>query len=337
MINLFFRMVNKIDFYVRLWFCAVTISHADIVLMGTSAQNNLGDHAISVTELDWLRSSIPNKRVVEIPKELFYKKRDFWKLKIRKEATIVITGGGFLGDLWMTEERMVRAIICDYKDNKIVIMPQTIFFESEIEKAVTAKVYRSAAELYINTRDKKSYEYIKHEWPDINVFLAPDMVLSLSARLSDRRRKNDVLLCLREDKENCLDEKEIAFIKKSIIEMGLNVCNISTVEKHIVPIFLRKNAIEAKLKKFSSAKLVVTNRLHAMIFSYITKTPCIAIDNISNKVSGVYAWIEGVPHIKLVKDIDEITGLMKVLLESREEVNTIDLKNYYSCILEQIK
>ena len=46
------------------------------------------------------------------------------------------------------------------------------------------------------------------------------------------------------------------------------------------------------LNKISNTRLIVTDRLHAMLFAAITGTRCIAFDNKSNKVKGAYNWIK---------------------------------------------
>ena len=54
---------------------------------------------------------------------------------------------------------------------------------------------------------------------------------------------------------------------------------------------------------FKKSKVVVTDRLHGMIFCAITKTPCVAIDNSNHKISGVYdAWLKDIGYIKMIKD-----------------------------------
>ena len=49
----------------------------------------------------------------------------------------------------------------------------------------------------------------------------------------------------------------------------------------------------------------VTDRLHGMIFSVVTGTPCIALDNVSGKVRGVHAWIEDLPTLRFAHDLGE--------------------------------
>ena len=60
--------------------------------------------------------------------------------------------------------------------------------------------------------------------------------------------------------------------------------------------------MHAFLKKLSGARFVVTDRLHGMLFCAVTGPPCIALDNVSRKVSGGYAWLSHLPYIRLCAD-----------------------------------
>ncbi|WP_423202829.1 polysaccharide pyruvyl transferase family protein [Morganella morganii] len=55
--------------------------------------------------------------------------------------------------------------------------------------------------------------------------------------------------------------------------------------------------------KFSNSKLVVTDRLHGMIFAFITNTPCLVIRNSNHKIEETYKnWISNFNYIKLIND-----------------------------------
>src|SRR5699024_1734022 len=84
---------------------------------------------------------------------------------------------------------------------------------------------------------------------------------------------------------------------------------------------IRKKYLERKFKEFSTSKLVVTDRLHGMIFSLITGTPCIAFDNISKKVSGVYEWFKDTGYIICITEenkylLDDPEKLINQLVEN---------------------
>ena len=39
-----------------------------------------------------------------------------------------------------------------------------------------------------------------------------------------------------------------------------------------------------------------------MIFAYLTKTPCLVLENKSYKIRGVYEWLKDIDYIKLTND-----------------------------------
>ena len=61
-----------------------------------------------------------------------------------------------------------------------------------------------------------------------------------------------------------------------------------------------------KITEFSKYKVVVTDRLHGMIFSLLSKTPCIVFDNKTKKVSESLKWINRINSVLLVQsEVDE--------------------------------
>lgn len=79
------------------------------------------------------------------------------------------------------------------------------------------------------------------------------------------------------------------------------------------------------------AQLVITDRLHAMIFAAITETPCIAMDNKSKKVKGVYEWIRDLPYVQYADDISTACELIQDMLHLKE------CKNTYSFPTEKVE
>ncbi len=92
------------------------------------------------------------------------------------------------------------------------------------------------------------------------------------------------------------------------------MAHTSTLVPETVSKKSREKTLQSKLNEFGSAKIVICDRLHAMIFAAITKTPCIAFDNVSKKVSGVYKWIEGLDYVKCVNNLDEAKLWLPTLL-----------------------
>lgn len=108
---------------------------------------------------------------------------------------------------------------------------------------------------------------------------------------------------------------QLETLKRRLNESGLNVTESSTVITDAVWKFQRKKVLQKKWNEFSSVQLVVTDRLHGMVFSAITGTPCIALDNISHKVYGAYQWLSYLPYLRFCSSIDEVEDAAKELLK----------------------
>lgn len=82
----------------------------------------------------------------------------------------------------------------------------------------------------------------------------------------------------------------------------------------------RRECVRMKMQKFMNAKLVVTDRLHGMLFAAITGTPCIVFSNYNQKVSGTYEWIKTLPYVRYVNSVEEMAKELEVLLKIGENV-----------------
>ena len=88
----------------------------------------------------------------------------------------------------------------------------------------------------------------------------------------------------------------------------------------------RDKIFNEMMDTFRSAQCVITNRLHGMIFSLLTKTPCIALDNLTKKVSSTYnTWLKDIPYI-YYSDDKEITCMD--LYKKMREMTKMETDNY---------
>ena len=174
-------------------------------------------------------------------------------------------------------------------------------------------------------RDKKSFDLFNSLFPGISSYFIPDIVLSL--RLNSKKfkkKRQGVLLCFREDSEKVFSNDKRTIIEQILKQNNLDFSNTTTVVFNGVSKRNRKKELKKKWKEFSSAQLVITDRLHAMIFSVITETPCIAFDNISKKVSGVYNWIDKLEYIQCIDSIDNLDKIIKHLIQVGKIKYTFD-------------
>ena len=120
------------------------------------------------------------------------------------DVTICFVGGGNLGDLWYKkEEQPVCKVARMYPNNRIVVFPQSVFYESEERMFQDAKVLAQHPDLYICARDKQSYALLKEHFSKNHILLVPDMALYLELNIAPMANTNRTLFLKREDKEAC--------------------------------------------------------------------------------------------------------------------------------------
>ncbi len=288
-----------------------------IYLVGTPLHSNLGDQAIAYAEIEFLKKYFPEHVVVEVPyftEEYF----DHWLHIVRQyfqpQDLICLTGGGNMGVEYFAEEEARRKAIQLFSDYSVTMFPQTIDFGSsdigkhELKK--TQEIYKNHSLLTLFAREELSYQMMKTAFPDNRVCLSPDIVLFLNESQKVLERQG-VMIVLRNDAEGLLDEHLKEKLQKLSQKYYSKVRFSDTVvaQKYIFP-NQRYMLLQQKLDEFRSAELIVTDRLHGMVFSAITGTPCIVFSNYNHKVQGTYEWISYLPFIKFAHSLDEFDQLL---------------------------
>ena len=296
------------------------LKNENLIIMQVAKHGNLGDQAIALAQRKYLEENFPKSNIIEVPLEdTINKIKDIQEIKdkIKKEDIIFIHGGGNLGDLYIREELIRRYIIKKFPDNKIILFPQTIYFSDteygRLELIESKKIYNKHKYLTITARERKSFEIMKKEFPNTNIILTPDIVLSLN-EVQNLERKG-IMTCLRSDNEKYItdDQKEKIF---SILNQYYNeFTKVDTIIKGDVEFQKREEILKNFWKSISSSEVVITDRLHGMIFCAITQTPCIVLKNSNYKIEETYKeWLKDLEYIKLI-DIKEIENLFDIIEE----------------------
>lgn len=279
-----------------------------LILLATPNSGNLGDHAITEGVKTFVEDHFPNDHFTEFSIHQYQYEKEHIKRRIAKEDVLIITGGGFLGNLWISGENTARDIIERFPENKIVIMPQTMFyderFEKEKELANSVAIYNQHPNLTFFLRDKQSYLFVKEHFPKIKVMQAPDIVTYLNESKEPSQREG-VLFCLRNDKEKVDYSGVMNALENYFTSKNLPISYTDTLLDFKVQEKERTHYLNQKYNEFRKSKIVVTDRLHGMIFALITGTPCVAFNNSSGKVKGVYQWIKSSGYIICIDDENE--------------------------------
>lgn len=272
---------------------------------------NLGDHAIAHAEQIFFAKRLGMK-LAEIGVNHYKMCAEIAKHNIQVGDLVLITGGGFLGSLWFKTEQMSRQVVEQYPNNPIVILPQTLYWEdskrSHFEMKRTRAVYESHKNLTICARDPMSYELVRKYYPNCRVIMVPDMVLSRhwDEFFEPSASRKGALLCLKQDKESILSDKD----KSRLVSICKQLCGTASItdtyrmERILLP--ERLALLRLKLNEFRQASLCVTDRLHGVIFSAISGTPCVALNNCNHKLRESTKMLEYLPYIKFANSIEEI-------------------------------
>lgn len=306
-----------------------------IYLIGTPCHGNLGDQAIAEAESQLLRE-IDAEYVKEITFADFKEHYLCLKMYTTEHDVFLLHGGGNMGIEYLWEEKLRRKVIASFPNNRIVLLPQTISYEdSDIGKAElenSQSIYSTHLDLHICAREKYSYEIMKDAYPQNDVLLVPDIALYL-----DRRRlqtvRQGILLCFRQDVERIISPEQMREITEYCQRYTEEISATDTVIGVPVPIAERVYRLNEKWEEISSAELVITDRLHGMIFCAITGTPCIALSNYNHKVKGVYEWIKDLEYIQYLDDYREIPAHIPRLIAMKDcTYNAERLRPYFTQI-----
>lgn len=302
MIKLFLSYPFHIIIFIKL-----IVKQNYAVLIGSPVHSNLGDHLLAVNSVKLLKD-LGYRDLIEIP-EFFY---EIYKciIKFKPNTDIFIVGGGWMGDLY-EDELVIEDILNRYKSNRILILPQTIYFNGKNVFSSKQKLYKllQGNNVKICVRDSDSFHILKSEFnfSSNKVFFSPDLGFYENASLISTKPEisnNNIILSLRDDVEKQLDYKGeiINFLTKNSYSW---VESSTVLNKKYIPIKNRKKELIKKFKEFGSARLVITDRLHSMIFAVLCNTPCVVFDNSTHKVKNtVINWLSDNNNVYLMRELD---------------------------------
>lgn len=271
-------------------------NQADYIL-GTPLHTNLGDHLIAVASI-YLLNKYTSRKIIEIPTEVFQSfKKKIIKI-IPDDSIIYINGGGWMGNVWPNDELSMQDIVKTFYKHKVIILPQTIYFDSgrpNKEKLINLgrNSYLKCKNLVLCVREKSSLEFAEKYYKGISIKLMPDIALAFCSKIKKEQYTRKVGICLRNDREKIDYERIIIKIKDLFSSKGYRFENITTMSQKRISMFEREEIVEQKMKEFSEFDYIITDRLHGMIFSLLVNVPCIILDNSTHKVRGVYQkWLK---------------------------------------------
>ena len=139
--------------------------------------------------------------------------------------------------------------------------------------------------------------------------------------LENKYKRENITFCFRKDPEKVLKNREQEIIIEECKKITDKLVFTDMISEKEVTKENRVDIIMDKFKDFQKSKLVITDRLHGMVFCAISRTPCIAFGNYNQKVKGTYHWIKDLNYIKYMDNIGEAKGYI-------DEFMNLDMTKY---------
>ncbi len=296
---------------------------------GITEQPNLGDMAQHYCIKKWIKENYPDYEMVMFESSVITDSR-FTELffanlkKVFGEEDIIVIQSGYCTQDLGGDHPLMHRLICEYMpDAKILMMPQTIFFQHEENKRICAENHNKAKNMLFLARDFVSYEMAKEMFPDIRVKAFPDIVTTLIGTLTFNHERKDVCLCTRNDGEKLYSDLELAELASKIEADGTVVLRKDTqgkVSYHKIRANLKKY-IENEIESYSHYKVTITDRYHGTIFSLCAGTPVIIIKTTDHKVTTGADWFKGVydDYVYVADDLNDAYRIYKELSDKHLE------------------
>lgn len=258
------------------------------IMLATAEHANIGDSAITLAEQQFLSEQFSEYYQIEISTYEFDRKEAYLHAILNSEDILFINGGGNIGDLYLTEEMLHRKIISEFPNHKIIIFPQTISFSNAKSEELTksAMIYNRHPDLTMFVRGEASLVFAKKYFSQVKSFLMPDMAHVLRSHYAFNR--NGILLCLRNDQEGILNDEAKKRILNTVHNRTTTIDSTNNIYNEDISRDLRGVVVRKELMKFASHQVIITDRLHGMIFAAITNTPCVVIASYNHKIREYY-------------------------------------------------
>lgn len=317
-----------------------------IFLFGIPEHNNMGDQAILFAELKFFKDYFDEYEVICIPDAQSNPAAKKICRNLKDNDIIFFHGGGNMGDVWEGAETRRFQVLNNLKGAKCakIIFPMSTSYSPDIGvkgSLPNAKNYYIGEEkVILSARESLSYEFMKNNF-NTEVYFVPDIVLSLDQRRDANEKPTNIVTMLRSDKEKGSSTDLIKSLLGNI-SGKYEIKNSDTMAEYKFPITdkNRNKLLESKWDEFRNAKLIITDRLHGLIFSVITGTPVIIFDNNNHKVKFTYNdWLKKMESTVYAEDLnlEDILKAVDKLMSEDKNYATYENKYLYKEYAEYIR
>jgi pyruvyl transferase EpsO len=224
--------------------------------------------------------------------------------RITAETIIVMHGGGNFGDLYPVHQRFREQIVQQFPDNRIVILPQSMYFSSAVALEQSAEVFRAHPDVVLCLRDHASIRRAGGQFTH-NTVLMPDMAHQLwRGHDSDSSASERTLRLMRRDLEMAQEQNQPGWVSESRDWLDFTPRWSCRIFGRILRLHELEGKYDRRLgahrvwhgycsllhahmeRQFRGYDRLVTSRLHGMIFAALLNKPVQYLDNTYGKLTG---------------------------------------------------
>lgn len=299
----------------------------DYIFLDLPYYSNIGDILIWKGTEEFLQT---------LPYQCLYKAaiETYKKPIISKEVIILLQGGGNFGDIWRRHTNFCLRIIDEFPKNKIIILPQTVFYADEIILKKDAQLMGKHPNLTICARDRVTQHLLKTYFSKNTILLLPDMAFCIPQTWFlkyIKPEKRAALFFKRKDKEfqpfnyqkymqnqQNIEEHEwpsmertlmacrLMYYLKSVHAIVKRFKSLSTISAKIVDRYAicvyMPFLIKLGVQFLSRYQYIYTTRLHGAILGVLLQKPMTFFDNSYGKNSSFYnTWLKDLNGIEFIE------------------------------------
>ena len=306
------NLVKEHEIIARLISAKQPVHYIDFPMHG-----NIGDLLIMQGTLAFFKANTIRPKIVAS----YFNFNPFW---IGEKDVVIFHGGGNFGDLYPGPQQLREHTIVSRPNNRIVVLPQTIHFESEAAYEKCCIKLSKHKDLHIFVRDQRSYELALPMTQ--HVYLAPDMAHQLwPIRGNKEHSRKGHLGVLRTDDETgrnehpsgldrVIDWPELVGKREATtrnIHRALRALHLARLDRHLVSrafqLWIKRadSLVQEAVDLYSRYENITTDRLHGHILACLMGIPNTLIDN-SYRKNSTYAnqWTAASDIVQLASERD---------------------------------
>jgi exopolysaccharide biosynthesis predicted pyruvyltransferase EpsI len=295
---------------------------ADVIGRGTTValldapnQRNVGDSMIWAGEVAYFEQL--GLKVVYVADLQSYDK-DVLREILPPDGVILLHGGGNVGDLWRGHQTHRERVVRDFRDRRIVQLPQSVWFTEEKFAVNANRILSSHPDFTLLVRDHETEARATAWLPDVRLRYCWDMALGWDPQPSRKRaRTPSVLVVARTDHEGAsglgsadlpselgqpVDVRD--WTSAELDTLGWRLARLvpkaarrwpGLKRSHLFQMLLRASFtwinranVRSGVRLYEGRRLVIVDRLHAHVLASLMGIDHVMLDNNYRKLGAVF-------------------------------------------------